>query len=1531
MSETSGAGLLEGPPTAATPPVDGEPRGGRSGGLRAAGLAAATCLLDDGVEAGAHLADPFRQAFADRLIDGLSAGMANPKGWMRNVLEGSGRFARSLTVEPEHGFVELIQNADDVGAHTVRFALTTNRREVYVVHDGGRIAAPHVLAMTLALVSTKPDDSEAIGKFGIGLKTVSRLASSFEAHCNPYHFRVTDQRLERVAKRPSVAHLYRADKPETLIGLVLKTSYPPEGLETWFRQLTPDALLFMRSVRRLELRSGDGRLLDAHELQRSRSRKVVLDLESGRTDAQEVELRDDKRGEKWWRLTTRIPVPDGLQRTDKATPKAAPFAVAYCSSPGTGRLFAGLPLSVGGSLPFHLNALFDTDASRTDLLQEEWNGWILDRLMSLCAAGAPLRLVQDTKTGWQAVPLQEEVQGVHNEWLRNRLQELVSAVQDRTRTASVQFADGTALLADTEPEVAELEVLLSDEDVRSLTSAPTIEWDRRDEAGRWRDVLSELGSTTWVGVADALEMLDWEDLERSGSWFVQFIDLAVTSGLGSDIEQRSCLLLGNGTRISPLSARKNGLMLGTSDSTPTRLSDRLRLNQPLDGAFFADDEAAGRVRTWLTETVGLRTQNRDDDALEALSGRDPEAPLYIDDTSLRLLRDALRRTSGGRARELAHAIGRRVLVDGREYKQAWASIRVRPADAYLPSAIDTGKDTWAKAAAETKGLLWIHPRYARILGPSRTRGQRLRDAPEEARRRRAEAASERTGVQSFFHDLGAETAPRLEARASDDWRRYEGATRVRYRQLTDEQRNVLGHKPEMTGLQRDHLCPDLDAVLANMAASKVNDRRPRARALIRALSRAWPRLYAQSEEATAVEAYGSMIPKGTVPATWIARAAEVRWMTNERGHKKAPRQLAIRTVAFEAIFGDAPALYAYGLDTKDLDAHAVRGFRFMREPRASNLLDRVDELRARELKGAVIDGDSVTRCYRALSQSAPPPEARGRRLDDVTISEVKERFRRRHGDASGLIRTSDGWKSPAEVLLGRPIFKGRRSFVADDAPALWRLLDMHHPTPADCARVLSELAEGGEPRPADDAVLIETYRYLVRLAAPLEHRINGLRRVPVWTGRKWTSERPVYAVSDPVLQLSLGERVAVWRPPLRLREVLPVLDTFNLTPLEEETFRALGINSGALAAGSRVQDRFRKAAAHLREWLAVNDAALHEDLAKLPGLETARVAINAKLHVEIPFPNGGAETVPRQAHVQRTADRLLFVFASATYVEDSEIMGRLLGQLLDSDERAQLVLAHGWLKALERVDADAELAGLELPSAAPESPAPAPTPSKSAVETKAPATPGKQEAGDAPVGPPPRKLQKLSDIEVKPTWGQPLAGATEKPARGPGPDGAEDSPLHPPKSPASTNATSPSAGPVSWTSEERETLGLQLLIREMKRLYGLKLEDVRKQKNVGADAVDQHGRYYELKAHAGDMPDTVRLEPSEFKRADEQKEGFVLAVVAGLEEGYESNVRLVADPLKRLKWEPNVEIVLSGLTATTWAPTAAADIEADAA
>lgn len=408
----------------------------------------------------------------------------------------------------------------------------------------------------------------------------------------------------------------------------------------------------------------------------------------------------------------------------------------------------------------------------------------------------------------------------------------------------------------------------------------------------------------------------------------------------------------------------------------------------------------------------------------------------------------------------------------------------------------------------------------------------------------------------------------------------------------------------------------------------------------------------------------------------------------------------------------------------------------------------------------------------------------------------------------------------------------------------------------------------------------------------------------------WIQDRsqPVYAVEDQALQLALGEQVRVWQPRVRLTELEALLSPFGVTKLDEDSFGVLGINNGALAAGSDVQKTIRAAAAHLREWLALNDAELHEKLAKVPELDQSRAAVTRKLYVQITLPDGREEEVRRQAHVDRRSGQLMFVLADSDYADDSDLMGRLLGNLVSADQREEFVLAHGWQTALNRVDRDVQLQGFELAADIPEEQFARPKRGKSKVSgTSEHGNDHSPTDGERPPNkpaPPPRRLKKLDDLDAEPEWAN--GGRPPKPARAP----KRDKPLRKPD-PNRPAPTGDGAGLMPWTPHERETLGLRFLERKL----GMKLKDIRNQHGVGADALDQKdGIHYELKAHAGDMPDSVRLEPDEFSLAREEKEKFVLVAVSGLEEGYETRLLLFPDPLKRLRWEPNTALVVSGLT-----------------
>jgi hypothetical protein len=95
-----------------------------------AGAKAADLIWRDHPDA-RTISDPRIPTFADAVIDGLACALTTMPGAIGQVVSGAASAAEDLNVEPFQGLVEIIQNADDLGATEVRFAL----REV-----GGRSA-----------------------------------------------------------------------------------------------------------------------------------------------------------------------------------------------------------------------------------------------------------------------------------------------------------------------------------------------------------------------------------------------------------------------------------------------------------------------------------------------------------------------------------------------------------------------------------------------------------------------------------------------------------------------------------------------------------------------------------------------------------------------------------------------------------------------------------------------------------------------------------------------------------------------------------------------------------------------------------------------------------------------------------------------------------------------------------------------------------------------------------------------------------------------------------------------------------------------------------------------------------------------------------------------------------------------------------------------------------------------------------------------------------------------------------------------
>ena len=108
-----------------------------------------------------------------------------------NFEDGIRSLLTDLYPDKAHFIYELLQNAEDAHATTVKFTVT--EEGVKFEHDGKRrFTLPDVESITGIGLGKKKDDPTNIGKFGIGFKAVFAYTETPEIASGPFHFRIRD-------------------------------------------------------------------------------------------------------------------------------------------------------------------------------------------------------------------------------------------------------------------------------------------------------------------------------------------------------------------------------------------------------------------------------------------------------------------------------------------------------------------------------------------------------------------------------------------------------------------------------------------------------------------------------------------------------------------------------------------------------------------------------------------------------------------------------------------------------------------------------------------------------------------------------------------------------------------------------------------------------------------------------------------------------------------------------------------------------------------------------------------------------------------------------------------------------------------------------------------------------------------------------------------------------------------------------------------------------------------------------------------
>jgi hypothetical protein len=1429
------------------------------------------------------------------------------------MIEGGEGLAEQVHSEATRGLQEVVQNAQDQGAKHIRFAWRRlgRRAELLIAHDGDPVELYDVVSMALPLLSGSRSDAEKIGRFGIGLKTLNQFGDRLGVHCPPLPgFVIRGGHIDRVPDAKALPGFWDPTKRETLFALHLK--HPRFNLaffRDWIERWDVSSLIFLdrlHSVALVDLRSR--KPIIERALTTRKTSEIDLPFPRAR-NAERVELRDVGSSRRWARYRVRYPVPREITRINKALGETVELAVAACNRPGGSRLYAGLPLDEPSTLPFSVSAPFDIDLDRTALLDNSaLNEWLFARLGELAAAAAEDAFKRRARDGWGWVPLASEHAGQRDSWLRGQVEPMTARVRERVAARvrlSAVNGDGVKL-ADFLIEAPALEKLLGAEDIERLDAERQPRWrherspkralpSHSRDGGRWRDVLGAISGPRRLEVGDTLACLDWSDeeiLPRGTTWLVAFLGAAIDAHEQDSLLARRCLLVeGSDERHAPSAVAASGrtLVISLPDAG---LAASLGLAERVVGAFRARNDSAREVRRWLTDVGVLHEKPSDAALLEALAAADGGSPIDLSGQPdlVKRLRNSFEQLPADRRDELGPGIGRNIKLAGFEYdkKGNRQGFAVAPTEAYIPYRIEK-VEGWPTAAGKTPGIRWVDERY----------GDWLKTGRDTA------SAVKRQGALAFLRSIGAAVAPRLHAGLKENPDPYATLHNGR---LPAQQRDDLVLYPKAQTLRRDFDSSDLAAALADITSKRttVKERRKRARALFQCLSRAWSQQYSGRDTAMAAHHYYRWHEDGLVSATWVGRLASEPWLSTREGKftPKAPRELAILTDASYEIEGARPGRYTFELNQDDLESPVVAVIGIEGKPTVDTIFAKLEVLRDEERAGQEMQQSWADQCYQALSAYCPG----GRYESDSDL--MRAQWRARFGTTSGkpgLIRVAGSWHSIPDVRRGA--YLGELVPWVEKPQGLWEHLDIPSTSVADCAHILCALADENAN---DLATEIRVTRRLVELASSSRGLRKQLVGVPLHTYRGWITRRPAYAVRDAALAQAVGEHWPVWRAPISLDEAALLLVPLGLTVVGEDAFSP-DVPSAAIAA-TDLQVDFPAIVTHLKNYLTLHNPDLHGRLSasQWQALLETKVALGDGWAVRVRAPRRRTLRITPRAHLFR--DPLLFCAFDDDEAQHREAGGRaiasyFLGDALNEQDRAFLTLA--WESAFRRRHERDEEIDLGTPVTENDANA-APMPSwlanrqagKNIRRRRIKPQPQRVKAE-------PRELVNLDELDLSAIKATMVATGRTGKFRSPAPK-----PLTTPTriSTSGSSAARSSAGNTLYSPVEREDTGFAVIAACLRESYGLSLEDIRSQGDVGADAVDHdQDIWVEMKAHGRERPDTVSLQASEAKRAKEKGNRYWLAVVWNLEKPRTPELLVVQNPLAKLDTYLGSGIKLAGL------------------
>lgn len=175
------------------------------------------------------------------------------KNWLKADLENgfnTFQIIANLYSEPTHFVYEILQNAEDAGATNVKFCLYFDKLEIF--HDGREFTLRDVDSITAIAKSTKSDNVNAVGKFGIGFKSVFAISAQPQIVTRNYIFRIENYIMPQLGSLNGSVEKYLGEYTTKIILPFKNEKYSQteiyEMLSLKINKLEPETLLFLKNI-----------------------------------------------------------------------------------------------------------------------------------------------------------------------------------------------------------------------------------------------------------------------------------------------------------------------------------------------------------------------------------------------------------------------------------------------------------------------------------------------------------------------------------------------------------------------------------------------------------------------------------------------------------------------------------------------------------------------------------------------------------------------------------------------------------------------------------------------------------------------------------------------------------------------------------------------------------------------------------------------------------------------------------------------------------------------------------------------------------------------------------------------------------------------------------------------------------------------------------------------------------------------------------------------------------------------------------